>query len=52
MRNLAERVPVFLTATLVNITKALATSKDAFRDHFIWNVLEEELLKRRKNLDN
>ena len=52
MQNLAERVPMFLTATLVNITRTMAASKDAFRDHPIWTVLEEELHKRRNHLDN
>lgn len=52
LKNVAQRVPVFLTASLVHITKTLTLQKDYFRDHPLWTCLENELLKRRKNLDN
>ena len=47
-----ERVPQFLSQTLVNITKTLLFQKDYFRDHPIWLVLEQELFKRRNTLNN
>ena len=49
---MSERVPQFLTQTLVNFTKLLVTQKDYFKDHKIWNVLEAELFRRRRNLNN
>ena len=52
LKNVAERIPQFLTATIVNLTKALLIQKDYFRDHPIWTLLEGELFKRRKNLNN
>jgi len=52
LRNVAERIPQFLTATLVNITKTLLLQKDYFREHPIWRVLEAELFKRKNNLNN
>ena len=50
--NLAQRVPHFLTETLVNLTQALLLQKDYFRGHPIWKPLEAELHRRRNNLDN
>ena len=41
-----------MTQTLVNFTKLLVTQKDYFKDHKIWNVLEAELFRRRRNLNN
>lgn len=52
LKNIAERIPHFLTVTLVNVTKTLLIQKDYFRDHPIWSSLEAELFKRRNNLDN
>ena len=52
LMNVAQRVPHFLTATLVNLTKALLLQKEYFRNHAIWSVLEGELFKRRNNLNN
>jgi hypothetical protein len=52
MQNIAERIPQFLTATVVNLTTTLLVQKDYFRDHPIWPVLEVELFKRRRNLNN
>jgi len=52
MANLAKRIPHFLTATLVNLTKALLVKKDAFRDHPIWMHLEGEIYRRRAKLNN
>jgi hypothetical protein len=52
LQNIAERVPEFLTATVVNLTTTLLVQKDYFRDHPIWPVLEVELFKRRRNLNN
>lgn len=52
LRNLEERLPHFLTATIVNITKSLTMQKDYFREHRLWPKLEEQLIKRRKFLDN
>lgn len=39
--NLEERLPNFLTATLVNIVKAMLLQKDYFREHRLWSLLEE-----------
>ena len=50
--NLGQRVPQFLTATLVNLTQALMLNKDYFRGHPIWKPLELELHRRRNNLNN
>lgn len=50
--NVMQRIPQFLTATLVNITKTLIIQKDYFRLHPIWKPLEFELYKRRNNLNN
>jgi len=52
LANLAKRMPQFLTATLVNITKTLLIQKEYFKDHPVWTVLESELFKRRNNLTN
>ena len=41
-----------MTATLVNLSSTLLVQKDYFRDHPIWSVLEAEIFKRRKNLNN
>jgi len=51
LMNVAQRVPHFLTATLVNLTKTLLLQKEYFRNHPIWSVLESELFKRRNNLN-
>jgi hypothetical protein len=45
-------MPLFLTPTLVNITKTLMLQKDFFKDHIIWRALEKELFRRRNNLNN
>ena len=50
--NIAERIPQFLTATLVKITTTLLLQRDYFKDHGIWAPLEAELFKRRTNLNN
>lgn len=50
--NLAQRVPHFLTETLVNLTQVLLLQKDYFRGHPIWKPLEVELQRRKNNLDN
>ena len=50
--NVAERIPNFLTATIVNITKTLLLQRDYFKDHGIWKPLEAEIFKRRNNLNN
>ena len=50
--NLGQRVPQFLTATLVNLTQVLMLQKDYFRGHPIWKPLEVELHRRRNNLNN
>ena len=50
--NLCERMPHFLTTTLVKITEALMLQKDYFRGHAIWHPLEVELHRRRNNLNN
>jgi restriction endonuclease len=50
--NVAERIPHFLTATIVNITKTLLLQRDYFKDHGIWKPLEAEIFKRRNNLNN
>ena len=50
--NLGQRVPQFLTATLVNLTQVLLLKKDYFRGHPIWKPLEVELHRRRNNLNN
>lgn len=50
--NLAERVPQFLTPTLVNITQAMLLKKEYFKDHPLWQPLELELHRRRNQLDN
>jgi len=39
--NLEQRLPDFLTATLVNIVKAMLLQKDYFREHKLWSLLEE-----------
>jgi hypothetical protein len=52
LRNLSERMPHFLTATLVNISETLLLQKDYFRGHAIWHPLETELHRRRNNLNN
>ena len=52
LKNIAERSNQFLTATIVGITKSLLIQKDYFRDHPLWSVMENELYKRRSNLDN
>ena len=52
MANIVQRLPLFLTATIVNVTKVLMLQKDYFRDHIIWRALEMELFKRRNNLNN
>lgn len=41
-----------MTATLVNIVKTLLIQKDYFKDHSIWKILEQELHKRKNNLNN
>ena len=50
--NLGQRVPQFLTATLVNLTQVLLLQKEYFRGHPIWKPLEVELHRRRNNLNN
>ena len=50
--HLGQRVPQFLTATLVNLTQVLLLQKDYFRGHPIWKPLEVELHRRRNNLNN
>ena len=50
--NLAQRVPHFLTETLVNLTQVLLLQKDYFRGHPIWKPIELELHRRRNNLNN
>lgn len=50
--NLAQRIPQFLTPTLVQITLTLMLNKDYFRGHPIWKPLEIELHRRRNNLNN
>lgn len=50
--HLGQRVPQFLTATLVNLTQVLMLQKDYFRGHPIWKPLEVELHRRRNNLNN
>lgn len=40
LQNLAERVPQFLTETLVKVTRILLMQKDYFRNHPIWIPLE------------
>ena len=50
--NLGQRVPHFLTATLVNLTQVLLLQKDYFRGHPIWKPLEVELHRRKNNLNN
>ena len=50
--NIGQRVPQFLTATLVNLTQVLLLQKDYFRGHPIWKPLEVELHRRRNNLNN
>ena len=52
LKNLADRIPQFLSVTLVKITRILLMQKDYFRDHPIWLVLEQELFKRRNTLNN
>lgn len=52
LANIIQRIPHFLTTTLVNVTKTLLLQKDYFKDHFIWKPLERELFKRRNNLNN
>jgi hypothetical protein len=52
LKNVQDRIPQFLTETLVRITKNLLIQKDHFKDHPIWNTLELELFKRRNNLNN
>lgn len=52
LKNVEERVPQFLTETLVKLTRNLLIQKDYFKDHPIWHSLEKELFKRRKNLNN
>ena len=52
LKNICERVPQFLTVTLVNLTKTLLLQKDYFCNHPIWSVLEQELYKRKNNLNN
>ena len=52
LTNLAQRMPQFLTATIVNIAKTLLLQKDYFKDHGIWKVLEAEIFKRRNNFNN
>ena len=52
LANVITRMPQFLTATLVNITKTLTIQKDYFKDHIVWRALEKELFKRRNNLNN
>lgn len=52
LHNITERIPEFLTTTLVNITNTLLVQKEYFRNHQIWPVLEVELFKRRRNLNN
>ncbi len=52
MTNMAERVPYFLTPTIVNIVKVLAIKKDLWKDHEVWVVLERELLRRASKLNN
>ena len=52
LENVAQRVPQFLTATIVNITKVLLIQKDYFKGHPMWKILEKELFRRRKNLNN
>ena len=50
--NIGQRVPQFLTQTLVNLTQVLMLQKDYFRGHPIWKPLEVELHRRRNNLNN
>lgn len=52
LKNLAERAPQFLTQTIVNMVKCLTIQKDYFKDHPIWDTLEGEVFKRRRNLNN
>jgi hypothetical protein len=52
LANVIQRMPLFLTPTLVNITKTLMLQKDYFKDHIIWRALEKELFKRKNNLNN
>lgn len=52
LANIIQRMPLFLTPTLVNITKTLMLQKDFFKDHIIWRALEKELFRRRNNLNN
>lgn len=52
LSNVIQRIPQFLTTTLVNITKTLTLQKDYFKDHAIWKPLEKELYRRKNNLTN
>jgi len=52
LANVMQRIPQFLTATLVNLTKTLTLQKDYFKDHPIWKPLEKELFRRKNNLNN
>lgn len=52
LNHIEDRIPIFLTATLVNITKTLLSQKDLFREHKIWKKLEIQFLQRRRFLDN
>eukprot|EP00347_Sterkiella_histriomuscorum_P005947 403354650 len=50
--NIIQRIPQFLTTTLVQVTKTLLLQRDYFKDHLIWLPLEKELFKRRNSLNN
>ena len=52
LKNLCERMPHFLTTTLLKISETLLLQKDYFRGHAIWHPLEVELHRRRNNLNN
>lgn len=52
MVNVMQRIPMFLTTTLVQLVKTMMMQKDYFKDHQIWQPLEKELFKRRNTLNN
>lgn len=52
MQNLAVRLPHFLTATLVQITKVCGKYHEIMKHSDIWDHLELEFLKRSNKLNN
>ena len=52
MGNVMQRIPQFLTTTLVQLVKTMMIQKDYFKDHPIWKPLERELFKKRNTLNN